>query len=246
MSVLSWGKCSIRHCESFNGIPTTPLVTESNLESWTLIDTPKEDTTKLTTTQGNEVKATEEGGATIDVRYNKSEFELEFDIFVKKGSEPPFQDDDGVIVGEEALVVIPEDTGCEGILIERAHGRCDMSYSTADGILLHYVFKALKPNTGKMVKLFNATSDIVLDTRYTVTAAPGTGDTHVTVTPSTQQVRSGHDAVDIELVFATGYELDALTDNGTDKTSSVSNGKYSISDVAANHTVVVTSKASQA
>lgn len=246
MSVLSWGKCAIRHCESFNGIPTIPLVTESDLESWTLIDTPKEDTTKLTTTQGNEVKATEEGGATIDVRYNKSEFELEFDIFVKKGSEPPFQDDDGVIVGEEALVVIPEDTGCEGILIERAHGRCDMSYSTADGILLHYVFKALKPNTGKMVKLFNATSDIVLDTRYTVTAAPGTGDTHVTVTPSTQQVRSGHDAVDIELVFATGYELDALTDNGTDKTSSVSNGKYSIADVAANHTVVVTSKASQA
>lgn len=245
MSVLSWGKCAIRHCESFNGIPTIPLVTESDLESWTLIDTPKEDTTKLTTTQGNEVKATEEGGATIDVRYNKSEFELEFDIFVKKGSEPPFQDDDGVIVGEEALVVIPEDTGCEGILIERAHGRCDMSYSTADGILLHYVFKALKPNTGKMVKLFNATSDIVLDTRYTVTAAPGTGDVHVTVTPSTQQVRSGHDAADIELVFATGYELDALTDNGTDKTASVSNGKYSIAAVAANHTVVVTSKASQ-
>lgn len=244
MSTLSWGKCSIRHCESFNGIPSIPLVTEQNLESWTLIDTPKEDTTKLNTTAGNEVKATEEGGATVDVRYNKSEFELEFDIFVKKGSEPPFQDDDGVIVGDHALVVIPEDTGCEGILIERAHGRCDMSYSTADGIMLHYVFKALKPNTGKMVKLFNATSDIILDPRYTVTAAPGTGDTHVTVTPSTQQVRSGHDAVDIELVFATGYELDALTDNGTDKTSSVSNGKYSISDVADNHTVVVTSKAS--
>ena len=246
MAMISWGKCQIRHCESFNGIPVTPLTTETALESWTEIDTPKEDTTKLTTTAGNEVKATEEGGAMVDVKYNKSEFELEFDIFVKKGSEAPFDDEDGVIAGEHALVVIPEDKACEGILLERSHGRCDMTYSTAEGILLHYVFKALKPNTGKMVKLFNATSDIVLDPRYSVTAAPGPGDSHVTVTPSTQTVRSGRNADDIELTFASGYELDDITDNGTSVKSSVSNNKYSLSSVATDHTIVVTSKASQA
>lgn len=158
MSVLSWGKCRILKCDSVNGAPSENLTLTTDLDDWTAVDTPKEDTTKLTATAGNEVTATEEGGETVDVRYNKNSFELEFDIFVKKNGTRPFPDDDGLIAGEHSILVIPEDEDCEGLQIDRAHGRVEQSYSTADGILLHYVFKALKPAAGKMVKAFIASS----------------------------------------------------------------------------------------
>ena len=45
MAVLSWGKCKIETTPSTNGAPTTP-------ESWEALDTPKEDTTKITPTAG--------------------------------------------------------------------------------------------------------------------------------------------------------------------------------------------------
>lgn len=41
MAVLSWGKCKIETTPSTNGAPTSP-------EAWKALDTPKEDTTKIT------------------------------------------------------------------------------------------------------------------------------------------------------------------------------------------------------
>ena len=60
--ILSWGKCAIKHAVSTDGAPT---------ESWKEIDTPKQDTTKLTPTAGAETLATEEGGEVVDARYGK-------------------------------------------------------------------------------------------------------------------------------------------------------------------------------
>ena len=57
MSQLSWGKCTIEKATSTKGTPA---------EQWTAIDTPKEDTTKLTPTAGTEKTATEEGGELVD------------------------------------------------------------------------------------------------------------------------------------------------------------------------------------
>lgn len=62
MSKLSWGKPTIRHKESENGAP-------KNTGDWANLDTPKQDTTELTTTAGDEVTANEEGGAIVDVRF---------------------------------------------------------------------------------------------------------------------------------------------------------------------------------
>ena len=47
MSILSWGKCKIETTPSTNGAPTSP-------EAWKALDTPKEDTTKITPTAGTE------------------------------------------------------------------------------------------------------------------------------------------------------------------------------------------------
>lgn len=145
MSALSWGKPTIETTTSTDGAPGASA-------TWTAIDTPKDATTKLTPTAGTEVEAIEEGGEVVDSRNGKNKYLLEFDHFVKKGKTRPWEDNDGIIAGEHAFRLTPEDEDCEGIQIDRCTLRVEESYSTADGIMLHYVAKVLKPKTGKMVK----------------------------------------------------------------------------------------------
>ena len=145
MAELSWGKPNIETTTSTNGAPT---------DEWKKIDTPKDTTTKLTPTAGTETEALEEGGEVVDSRTSKNKYQFEFDLFVKKGKKRPWEDIDGLIPGEHAFRVTPEDEDCEGIQIDRASLRVEQSYSTADGIMLHYVAKVLKPKEGKMVKSY--------------------------------------------------------------------------------------------
>lgn len=145
MAILSWGKCKIETTTSTDGAP-------GELLNWTELDTPKKDTTKLTPTTGEEILALEEGGEVVDARYGKTTYQLEFDLFVKKGKERPFEDIDGLIAGEHAFRITPEDDTCEGIQIDRSVVRCEENYTTADGKMLHYVAKCLKPKTGNTVK----------------------------------------------------------------------------------------------
>lgn len=150
--ILSWGKCKVETAVSTDGAPA---------DVWTELDTPKKDTTKLTPTAGEEATAQEEGGEIVDARYGKTTYTLEFDIFVKKGKKRPFEDTDGLISGEHAFRVTPvEDTECEGIQIDRSVVRCEESYSTAGGKLLHYVAKCLKPKVGKTVKPYTEGSGL--------------------------------------------------------------------------------------
>ena len=145
MSQLSWGKPDMETAPSIDGAAAADA-------EWQAIDTPKQGTTKLTTTAGTETEASEEGGELVDWRKEKNKYQLEFDLFVKKGGKRPWEDTDGVIEGEHSIRLTPEDPACEGILIDRCTVSVEHSYTTADGILLHYVAKALKPKTGKMVK----------------------------------------------------------------------------------------------
>lgn len=145
MAILSWGKPGLETTPSTDGAPA------ANAE-WKALDTPKDSTTKLTPSAGTAVEAIEEGGDLVDSRTGKNKYEFSFDLFVKKGKKRPWEDVDGIITGEHAIRLTPEDEECEGILIDRCTIRCEDSYSTADGILLHYVCKVLKPKTGKMVK----------------------------------------------------------------------------------------------
>ena len=152
MSILSWGKCKIETTPSVSGAPATSA-------SWTAIDTPKEDTTKIIPTAGTEKTANEEGGDIVDYKRGKTTFTLEFDLFVKKGGTRPFTDDDGVISGEHCFRITPEDDTCEGAQIDRSVVSVEESYSAADGKLLHYVAKCLKPASGKTVKPYTKTTE---------------------------------------------------------------------------------------
>lgn len=155
MAVLSWGKCTLEHVVSENGAPKG-----GGSASWKALPTPKENTTKITPSAGTQKTATEEGGGLVDIRYSKNTYTLEFDLFVKKGEERPFEDDDGIISGEHAFRITPEDEGCEGSQIDRSVLRCDESYTTEEGKMLHYVAQCLKPATGKTVKPYTKSTGI--------------------------------------------------------------------------------------
>lgn len=167
MAILSWGKCKIEFANSIAGAPNG---------AWTEIDTPKEDTTKVTPTAGTEVTAKEEGGEVVDSRTGKNSYTLEFDLFVKKGVARAFDDNDGVIAGEFAFRITPEDKSTEGVQIDRSSLRVEESYTTADGKILHYVAKCLKPATGKIVKEYVA-NGLTLDKNklYFINTADNTG-----------------------------------------------------------------------
>lgn len=147
MAILSWGKPIIKFAQSVGGAPNG---------GWTEIDTPKQDTTKITPTAGTEITATEEGGEVVDSRTGKNSYTFEFDLFVKKGMARPFADNDGIIPGEFAFRIIPEDESNEGAQIDRCSLRVEESYTAADGKILHYVAKCLKPAEGKIVKPYTA------------------------------------------------------------------------------------------
>lgn len=171
MAILSWGKGKLSTTLSIGG--EVPLSAP-----WKLIDTPKEDTLKLSDTQGQVTEATEEGGDVVDSRVGKSKYTLEFDLFVKKGVARPFEDNDGIIAGEHAFRYIPEDESTEGFLIERATVSCSVSYNTKEGKMLHYKVTALKPKVGKIVKEYTANSLVVdNDKVYFGSAVDNTGKT---------------------------------------------------------------------
>lgn len=145
MATLNWGKMKLETKPSEGGAP------KENAE-WKKIDTPKNGTTKIDTTEGNVTEALEEGGGVVDSRTEQSKYKLEFDLFVKKDVDPPFTDVDGVIQGEHAFRLIPEDPTAKGYLIDRAQVAVTESYTSAEGGLMHYVIKVLKPKEGEFLK----------------------------------------------------------------------------------------------
>lgn len=147
MAQLSWGKMTLEFAESAGGEPKG-----GQSAVWKKIDTPKNGTTKIETTAGNVTEALEEGGGVVDSRTEQNKYQLEFDLFVKKDVEPPFTDVDGVIPGEFAFRLTPEDDSTKGYLIHRAQVSVQESYTSADGGLLHYVVKVLKPKEGTFIR----------------------------------------------------------------------------------------------
>lgn len=144
--IPSWGKCTIWIAKLVNGTPST----------WKKIYTPVDGSTQLQTTKGEKKEAKIEGGDNEAVKYNKSTYALVFNI--RGGNEDgtprekPFDDNDGVIEGEYALKLQPEDASVEGLNLERGTLSCEDQWSSADGTIWAYTFDALKPASGDTVK----------------------------------------------------------------------------------------------
>ena len=152
MAQLSWGKPTIEFgkCGANGAAPTT----------WTkLAYDPVESSTKLTPTKGEKKEAKVEGGENEVVKYARNTYAFEFEIRAAKGRLKPIADSDGVVEGEYAFRLTPEDTTCEGILIERSVVSLEESYDTAEGKKWKYTVDVLKPNEGDQVKPYTPSAE---------------------------------------------------------------------------------------
>ncbi len=149
MAQLSWGKPTIEFgkCGANGAAPTT----------WTkLTYDPVENSTKLTPTKGEKKEAKVEGGENEAVKYAKNTFVFEFEVRAAKGRTKPIEDSDGVVEGEYAVRLTPEDTTVEGILIDKATVSVEETFDTAEGKKWKYTFDVLKPASGNQVKPYTA------------------------------------------------------------------------------------------
>ena len=143
MAVIGWGKPTIVISKlDNNGEPTT----------WSEVPTPAEDSTNLTTTKGDKTEAKLEGGANEDVKYGRNTYALAYQIRVAKGKTMPFVALDGVVEGEYAVAVQPEDATVPGIMINKSVVSAEDTYSTAEGGAIIYTHDALQPNEGSQVE----------------------------------------------------------------------------------------------
>ena len=81
---------------------------------------------------------------------------------------------------------------------------------------------------------------LYLPTAYSVSISSGVGGT---CTPGGTQVVQAGTNLEITITPAIGYEIDKVFDNSVDVTTNVSDSKYTITGVAADHIVVITFKA---
>ncbi|WP_455593049.1 hypothetical protein [Bacteroides sp.] len=147
MAQLSWGKLSIEFgkCGTNGAAP----------EVWTkLAYDPVENSTKLTPTKGEKKEAKVEGGEVEAVKYAKNTYVFEFEVRAVQGRTKPIEDADGVVEGEYAFRLTPENPDCEGFLIERAIVSLEETYDTAEGKKWKYTADVLKPVSGAQVKSY--------------------------------------------------------------------------------------------
>ena len=141
---LSWGKPVIKIGKLGDGgkAPT----------SWIDIPTPVENSTKLTPTKGDKKEAKIEGGENEAVKYAANTYTFEFELRAGKGRAKPVEDIDGIISGEYAVKLQPEDPTVEGIVIDRSVMSMEETFDTENGKKWKYTFDVLKPSTGNQVK----------------------------------------------------------------------------------------------
>lgn len=150
MSVTAWGKCSI-------------FVKDLNTEgaNWKKLDTPKEDSTQVTPSKGDTMTATEEGGGTVDRKTKKSTYELAYQLFIKKGIAQPFKTIDGVVEGDYAIAVQPEDSELPGVYMGKTSVGAEEAFTTADGALITYTHSALIPEGDSIAATKNKKGETV-------------------------------------------------------------------------------------
>ena len=146
MSKLSWGKPTIEIAPITNG----------TIGTYIKLPTPVEESTQLTTDEGDRQEARTEGGDLVDVRRGKNSYSCVFELFKTKGATKPIEDIDGVITQEYSLRLTPADPTNDGWLMPRASVSIQDTWSANDGYKWQYTFEALLPDDGKMLQEYKA------------------------------------------------------------------------------------------
>jgi len=148
MAVLSWGKPKVEvgKLGAGAGAPAT----------WNELPEIAQGTAQLTTEQGSKTEALEEGGGVVDVRFDKSKYTFECELFVKKGDEKPIEDEDGVIVENYAVRWSPKDKSLKGRQMQKTSVSVVETWASNEGSRLKYTFMGLVPNEGKILTEYQA------------------------------------------------------------------------------------------
>lgn len=119
---------------------------------WIKLPDAAEGTVQTTPTKGDKVEANTEAGIPEALRYKKSKYAHAYGIREAAEREMPFEDEDGVITDEYALIVIPENPNAKGMYMERSAVSAEDPYNASDGVIYTYTHDALAPASGKQVK----------------------------------------------------------------------------------------------
>lgn len=150
MGILKWGKPLIQ-IGKLGANDAAP-------SSWITIDNPVEDSTKLTTNDGDIQEARGEGGELVDVKKKRNSYEFAFELFVKQGVALPVQDVDGLVEGFYAMRLLPEDQSLDGIQFAKAVLTAGDTYNTADGQRKPYVMHVINSTSGATILPYSAPS----------------------------------------------------------------------------------------
>lgn len=145
--VLSWGKCAIN---------VEPIAGTGCPSDFTAMDfpTPVEDSTNLTTTQGDKNEAKVEGGGVEAVRYNANSYELTFQIRLHSTlTAPPLDGTDGVIPGEYKVTIKPENSAAPQVKINRSSANVGIEFTADNGVIATYTFSSLVVDNGKQIEI---------------------------------------------------------------------------------------------
>jgi hypothetical protein len=139
---LKWGKVTIEIAQIVAGV----------IGAFTKIFTPVKGSFALNVEEGDKLEAFVEGGERIAVKKNVNRYSFEFQVYITNDLPKPIADVDGVIAGEYAIRVTPEDATLTGFLMERAAVSVTETFTSEEGHRATYTFEALKPETGAMLK----------------------------------------------------------------------------------------------
>lgn len=145
MAKIGWGKPTVEFAPCVNGAVASDVKFNPMPEI-------KQDTAKLTTTKGDKKEALGEGGEVIDIRYAKSKYAFECEVFVQNGVEAPIADNDGIVDSNYAVRLIPEDPSNEGFKMDNCKVTVETTFTSADGKTLKYTFDGMKPATGNTLQ----------------------------------------------------------------------------------------------
>ncbi len=141
---LGWGKPTLNIGKLVNS--TTAPATFKRIPALV------EGSTKLTPSKGKKREAKTEGGEVEAVKYEANTYTLEYEIRKTEAKDMPVEDFDGLVSGEHAIQLIPEDVKALGFVIDRSVVSVEDTFDAENGAKLKFTHDVLKPLEGKQVK----------------------------------------------------------------------------------------------
>lgn len=172
MGQISWGRPKIE---------VSKLDADGNPTVWVQVDNPAEDTSKLNAEAGDKKEAKGEGGEIVDSKTGKNKYTFEFELYAKKGKSKPIEDEDGVVAGNYAVRLTPEDTTQEGFIIDKSSVSVTDGWDAAIGKKWKYTFNGLDPKAGRICKPYMANALVASPTSLVFDSVANTAGKTITV-----------------------------------------------------------------